>query len=76
MLIIVFPFLSVEYRQNRQDKHYPIREVLQIVRIKRIDGTEWLKSKGRIVGLDKLGNEIEHSFTDPAYENILRFWCS
>ena len=30
-----------------------------------MDGTEWLKSKGRIVALDKLGNEIEHSFTDP-----------
>ena len=28
-------------------------------------GTEWLKSRGRIVGLDKLGNEVEHSFTDP-----------
>jgi hypothetical protein len=31
----------------------------------RLDGTEWLKSRGRIVGLDKLGNEVEHSFTDP-----------
>ena len=30
-----------------------------------MDGTEWLKSRGRIVGLDKLGNEVEHSFTDP-----------
>jgi hypothetical protein len=59
--------LPIEYRQNRQeqDKQYPIREVNQIVRIKRLDGTEWLKSKGRIVGLDRLGNEVEHSFTDP-----------
>ena len=57
--------LPIEYRQNRQDKQYPIREVNQIIRIKRMDGTEWLKSKGRIVGLDKLGNEVEHSFTDP-----------
>jgi hypothetical protein len=24
-----------------------------------------LKSRGRIVGLDRLGNEVEHSFTDP-----------
>lgn len=30
-----------------------------------MDGTEWLKSRGRIDALDKLGNEVEHSFTDP-----------
>jgi hypothetical protein len=24
-----------------------------------------LKSRGRIVGLDRAGNEVEHSFTDP-----------
>jgi hypothetical protein len=39
--------------------------VYQIYRIKRLEGTEWLKSRGRIVGLDRLGNEAEHSFTDP-----------
>jgi hypothetical protein len=39
--------------------------VLQIIRIKRVDGTEWLKSRGSIVGLDKAGNEVGHSFTDP-----------
>lgn len=57
--------LPIEYRQNKANKSYPVREVNQIVRIKRMDGSEWLKSRGRIVGLDKLGNEIEHSFTDP-----------
>ena len=25
----------------------------------------WLRSRGRIVGLDKLGTKVEHSFTDP-----------
>jgi hypothetical protein len=30
-----------------------------------MDVTQWLKSRGRIVELDELGNEIEHSFTDP-----------
>jgi hypothetical protein len=39
--------------------------VLQIYRIKRADGTEWLKSRGKLVGLDKAGNEVEHSFVDP-----------
>jgi len=57
--------LSLDYRKNLKNKTYPVREVYQIIRIKRVDGTEWLKSRGRIVGLDRLGNEVEHSFTDP-----------
>lgn len=57
--------LDVAHRKFGVEKKYPIREVLQIIRIKRVDGTEWLKSRGRIVGLDKAGNEVEHSFTDP-----------
>jgi hypothetical protein len=57
--------LPVEYRKHGENRKYPLRQVLQIYRIKRADGTEWLKSRGRIVGLDKLGNEVEHSFTDP-----------
>jgi hypothetical protein len=57
--------LPVAYRKFREDRTYPIRQVLQIFRIKRVDGTEWLKSRGRIVGLDKAGNEVEHSFVDP-----------
>ena len=56
--------LPVEYR-NLGDRKYPVRQVLQIYRIKRADGTEWLKSRGRLVGLDKAGNEVEHSFVDP-----------
>jgi hypothetical protein len=48
---------------------------LQIVHIRRSDGTEWLKSKGKIVGLDKAGNEVEHSFTDPEvyFEPIIEY---
>lgn len=38
--------------------------MLQIIRIKRADGSEWHKSKAGIVGLDKAGNEVKHSFTD------------
>ena len=57
--------LPVEYRKLGENRKYPVRQVLQIYRIKRADGTEWLKSRGRIVGLDKIGNEVEHSFTDP-----------
>jgi hypothetical protein len=58
--------LPLEYRKNlQQNKTYPFREVYQIYRIRGMNGTEWLKSRGRVVGLDKLGNEVEHSFTDP-----------
>jgi len=48
--------------------------VLQIRRIKRLDGTEWLTSSGRLVGLDRAGNEVEHSFSSPEifYKPITR----
>jgi hypothetical protein len=38
--------------------------VYQIYRIRRLDGRV-VENRGRIVGLDRLGNEVEHSFTDP-----------
>jgi hypothetical protein len=57
-------FLDSDSNPNK-GKTYPIRQVYQIIRIKRMNGTEWLKSRGPIIGLDKLGNEIQHSFTDP-----------
>jgi hypothetical protein len=66
--------LPVAYRKFDENKKYPIRQVLQIVRIKRVDGTEWLTSKGRLVGLDRAGNEVEHSFgnPEPYYRPITR----
>ncbi|HEX5977007.1 MAG TPA: hypothetical protein VFY68_07000 [Nitrososphaeraceae archaeon] len=39
------------HRKFGVEKKYPNREVLQIIRVKRVDGTEWLKSRGKIVGL-------------------------
>ena len=67
--------LPVGYRKLGDDRKYPIRQVLQIYRIKRVDGTEWLKSRGRIIGLDKAGNEVEHSFVDPElfYKPVTRY---
>jgi hypothetical protein len=67
--------LPVEYRKHGENRKYPVRQVLQIYRIKRADGTEWLKSRGRIVGLDKAGNEVEHSFVDPEmfYKPVTRY---
>jgi hypothetical protein len=67
--------LPVEYGKLGQNRKYPVRQVLQIYRIKRADGTEWLKSRGRLVGLDKAGNEVEHSFVDPEmfYKPVTRY---
>jgi hypothetical protein len=67
--------LPVEYRKLGENSKYPIRQVLQIYRIKRADGTEWLKSRGRLVELDKAGNEVEHSFVDPEmfYKPVTRY---
>jgi hypothetical protein len=67
--------LPVECRKPGENKKYPVREVFQIIRIKRVDGTEWLKSRGRIVGLDEAGNEVEHSFVDPElfYKPVTRY---
>jgi hypothetical protein len=67
--------LPVEYRKLGENREYPVRQVLQIYRIKRADGTEWLKSRGRIVGPDKAGNEVEHSFVDPEmyYKPVTRY---
>jgi hypothetical protein len=67
--------LPVEYRKLGESRKYPVRQVLQIIRIKRADGTEWLKSRGGLVGLDKAGNEVEHSFVDPEmfYKPVTRY---
>jgi hypothetical protein len=69
--------LPVEYRKSEIDPNnkYPIRYVLQIKRIKRHDGSEWLSSSGSIVGLDRAGNEVPHSFYNPEkyYKPITRY---
>jgi hypothetical protein len=57
--------LDVSYRRHGSDKKYPTRQVNQIIHVRRLDGSEWLKSRGRIVGLDKAGNEVENSFANP-----------
>jgi hypothetical protein len=67
--------LPLECRKPGENRKYPVREVFQIIRIKRVDGTEWLKTRGKIVGLDKAGNEVEHSFVDPElfYKPLIRY---
>jgi hypothetical protein len=36
-----------------------------IIRIKKADGTEWLKIRQTWIGLDRLGNDITKCFVDP-----------
>jgi hypothetical protein len=54
----------VEYRKNKEDKLYPIKQANQIIRIKTADGKEWLKSKQQWIAIDSQGNEIMESFSD------------
>jgi hypothetical protein len=56
--------LHIEWRRNKEDKPYPIKQANQIIRIKTADGREWLKSKQQWIAIDSQGNEIMESFSD------------
>jgi hypothetical protein len=45
--------LPIEWRRNKEDKTYPIRQANQIIRIKTADGKEWLKSKQQWIAIDQ-----------------------
>jgi hypothetical protein len=57
-------YLPIEWRKNKEDKPYPIKQANQIIRVKTADGKEWLKSKQQWIAIDSQGNEIMESFTD------------
>jgi hypothetical protein len=57
--------VPADFRKDDKPKKYPFRKVDTIIRIKKADGTEWLKSRGKIVGLDKAGNDVTKTFVDP-----------
>jgi hypothetical protein len=44
--------LPIEWRRNKEDKPYPIKQANQIVRLKTSDGREWLASKQQWVAID------------------------
>jgi hypothetical protein len=56
--------LPIEWRRNKEDKPYPIKQANQIIRIQTADKMEWLKSKQQWIAIDSQGNEIMESFSD------------
>jgi hypothetical protein len=57
--------VPADFRKDEKPKKYPIKKVDSIIRIKKADGSEWLKSRQTWVGLDRLGNDIPKTFVDP-----------
>ena len=63
-----------EDRRDRFDstklKVYPEKIARTIIRVQDMNGNEWLKSKQMWIGMDRLGNEIPQSVSDPeTYED-------
>ena len=50
-----------DFRKNEKPKKYPVMKVDSIIRIKKADGSEWLKSRQTWIGLDRLGNDITNA---------------
>jgi hypothetical protein len=63
---------------GEKPKKYPDKKVYCLFRIKKSDGSEWLVSRQKWVGLDRLGNETMKVFLDPetydkpnfSYQNV------
>jgi hypothetical protein len=54
-----------DFRKDEKPKKYPVKKIDEIIRIKKVDGTEWLISRQTWIGLDRLGNDMTKCFVDP-----------
>jgi hypothetical protein len=54
-----------DFRNDEKPKRYPVKKVDAIIRIKKADGSEWLKSRQSWTVLDSLGNDVTKTFVDP-----------
>ena len=62
--------VPTDFRKDEKPKRYPFKKVDAIIRIKKADGSEWLKSRQTWIGPDRLGNDIPKAFVDPEmYDN-------
>jgi hypothetical protein len=43
-----------DFRKDEKPKKYPVKKVDSIIRIKKADGSEWLKSRQTWIGLDRI----------------------
>ena len=57
--------VPADFRIDEKPKKYPLKKIDEIIRIKKVDGTEWLTSRQTWVGLDRLGNDMTKCFVDP-----------
>jgi hypothetical protein len=57
--------VPADFRKDEKPKKYPFKKVDTIIRIKKGNGSEWLKSRQSWIGLDRLGNDILKTFVDP-----------
>ena len=57
--------LPADFKDGEKPKSYPVKEVDTIIRIKKIDGTEWFASTQTWTGIDRYGNETNMSFVYP-----------
>jgi hypothetical protein len=55
--------------KNGKPVRNPLKEVWEIYRIRAVDGSEWLKSRYMMTGLDSLGNEQNLAMIDPEMYN-------
>jgi hypothetical protein len=54
--------VPADFRTDEKPKRYPLKKIDEIYRIKKVDGTEWLKSRQTWIGLDRFGNDITKCF--------------
>ena len=57
--------VPADFRIDEKQKKYPVKKIDSIIRIQKVDGSEWLKSRQTWIGLDRLGNDIPKTFVDP-----------
>ena len=63
--------VPADFRKDEKPKKYPAKKIDEIIRIKKVDGTEWLTSRQTWVGIDRLGNDMTKCFVDPElYDNL------
>jgi hypothetical protein len=52
--------VPADFRIDEKSKKYPVKKIDEIIRIKKVDGTEWLTSRQTWVGIDRLGNDMTY----------------
>jgi hypothetical protein len=57
--------VPADFRIDEKPKKYPVKKIDEIIRIKKVDSTEWLTSRQTCIDIDRLGNDMTKCFVDP-----------